>query len=166
MLTPSQVAEANAGCSKRYNLVNSQVALSNEGCSSTLQRETSNEAGPSVEPKITCPKVVRITKNKKVHCSKSDNVSKKNKKAECKEKRKNKKISNETRNLCIELYNTGEKKLKEIGQLLNVKLSTVYAIVKRYKDTGLIFRSTNRGHRKTKITEDMMTYIKIDCSIN
>ena len=70
-------------------------------------------------------------------------------------------ISDNHRQLIVErVVNDGDS-TTTVANDLRLKRSTVAMIVKTYRDTGRIFRSSERGKRGTKVTPDLEAFLEI-----
>ena len=69
------------------------------------------------------------------------------------------KISNDVRNLIVENYQLG-KSIKEIVLIFRLPRTTIQSIVDVYKKENRILQKPKGGHRYTKITDQMKTFIQ------
>ena len=61
--------------------------------------------------------------------------------------RQNNKISNENRQIVIDAY-LNETKPKDISNVMNIKLSTIYQIINLYKKTNRIKKDYSKNRKK------------------
>lgn len=60
-------------------------------------------------------------------------------------------LNNETRELLVKAYNNYTA--KELSEIFNIHISSVYRIVKQKRDTGCVKLQTNKRGRKSILTE-------------